>query len=37
MKWHGLDSSGSRLGPVESFCEHANEYSGSIKFLKILE
>jgi hypothetical protein len=27
----GLDSSGSRQGPVAGCCEHGNEPSGSIK------
>jgi hypothetical protein len=37
MGWYGLDSSGSRWGPVEGSCEYGNELSGSIKCWEILE
>jgi hypothetical protein len=30
-RWGELDSAGSGYGPVEGFCEHGNEPSGSIK------
>jgi hypothetical protein len=28
VEWCGLDSSGSRYGPAEGYCEHGNEPSG---------
>jgi hypothetical protein len=37
MGWYGLDRSGSGKGPVEGFCEHGNEPSGSIKCWEVLE
>jgi hypothetical protein len=36
MKWHGLQSSGSRYGYVEGSCGHRNEASGSIKWWEYL-
>jgi hypothetical protein len=33
----GLDLSDLALRPVESFCKHGNERSGSIKYLEFLE
>jgi hypothetical protein len=37
MGWYGLDWSGLGEGPVEGFCQHGNEPSGSIKCWKVLE
>jgi hypothetical protein len=37
MGWYGLDRSGSGWGPVEGFCEHGDEPSGSINFWEVLE
>jgi hypothetical protein len=37
MGWPGLDSSWLGKGPVAFPVEHANEPSGSIQLLKILE
>jgi hypothetical protein len=34
--WYGLDRSDSGFAPVEGFCEHGNEPSGSIQCLEIL-
>jgi hypothetical protein len=36
MRQYGLDSSGSRQGPVVGSCENSNEPSGSIKVGKLL-
>jgi hypothetical protein len=33
----GLDSSGSRWGPVFGFCRHGNKPSGSIKNMDFLK
>jgi hypothetical protein len=33
----GLDRTGSGCGPVEGFCEHSTEPSGSIKFWENFE
>jgi hypothetical protein len=35
--WYGLDWFGSGQEPVEGFCEHGNEPSGSKKYWEILE
>jgi hypothetical protein len=37
MVWDGLDRSGSVYGPVEGFCEHGIEPSGSIACWEVLE
>jgi hypothetical protein len=37
MRESGLDSFGSRQGPVADSCEHSNEASGSIKCWEFLD
>jgi hypothetical protein len=37
MGWYGLDRSGSGERPVEGYCEHGGEPSGSIKYWEVLE
>jgi hypothetical protein len=35
--WYGLGRSGSGYGSMDSYCEHGNEISGSIKYWEVLE
>jgi hypothetical protein len=35
MGYYGLDLCGSKLGPVEGYCEHGNEPSGRVKCWEI--
>jgi hypothetical protein len=37
MGWYELNLSGAGQGPVEGYCEHGNEPSGSIKCWEIFE